>query len=84
MTHDTNPERRGPRTLRRTQDGRLLAGVCSGFGAYAGIDANIIRLVLVLLTAFGGTGALVYAAGWLLLPEEGEDRSILQRMLKQG
>jgi phage shock protein C len=84
MTHDNTPERQGPRSLQRTHDGRLLAGVCSGLGRYVGVDANIVRLVIVLLTAFGGTGAVVYAAGWLLVPEEGEDRSILQRMFKQG
>jgi phage shock protein C len=81
MTQD--PDTRGPRQLQRTKSGRMLAGVCSGIGAYAGIDANIVRLVVVLLTILGGSGAVLYAVGWLLVPEEGADRSVIQRMLKQ-
>ncbi|MGH8868554.1 MAG: PspC domain-containing protein [Actinomycetes bacterium] len=76
------PDSTGPRTLQRTKDGRMLAGVCSGVGAYAGIDANIVRLVVILLAVFGGAGVLIYAAGWLLVPEEGQQKSIVQRMLR--
>lgn len=83
MTQDANTQGSGPRRLQRTKSGRMIAGVCSGFGAYAGIDANIVRLVLVLLTILWGSGVVLYVAGWLLVPEEGEERSVLQRMLRQ-
>lgn len=72
----------GPRKLRRTRDGRIIAGVASGIGAYVKLDANIIRLALAIATFFGGAGAFIYAAGWLLIPEEGEDRSILENFIK--
>ncbi|MFD0851613.1 PspC domain-containing protein, partial [Actinomadura adrarensis] len=32
--------------LRRTRDGRMIAGVCSGAARYLGVDANILRLAL--------------------------------------
>ena len=67
--------------LRRTHKGRIIAGVCSGVGEYVGIDPNIIRIGLAIVTLFGGLGIGVYAIGWLLLPEEGKDTSIVQDLL---
>lgn len=67
--------------LRRTNSGRVIAGVCSGIGAYTGIDANIIRIALAIATLFGGVGVGVYAIGWLLMPDEGKDTSIVQDLI---
>jgi len=50
------PERPGPRRLTRSRTDRVIAGVCGGFAAYSGIDANIVRLMMVLLAVLGGTG----------------------------
>lgn len=69
--------------LRRTQRGKVIAGVCSGLGEYVGIDANIIRVGLAIATLFGGVGIAVYAIGWLLLPEEGKDTSIVQDLMNK-
>lgn len=60
---------RGKRLVRRTDD-KVIAGVCSGLAAYTGLDANLIRIVLVLAVVFGfGTGIVLYALGWLLMPK---------------
>ncbi|WP_084959560.1 PspC domain-containing protein [Thermoactinospora rubra] len=67
--------------LRRTHQGRMIAGVCSGVSAYTGIDANVLRIALAILSFFGGTGIAVYAVAWLLLPEEGRETSIVQDLL---
>jgi phage shock protein C len=67
--------------LRRTRKGRIIAGVCSGVGEYVGIDANLIRIGLAVLTLFGGLGIGVYAIGWLLMPEEGKETSIVQDLV---
>ena len=70
-------EQNEPKRLIRTRKGRLVAGVCSGVAEYAGIDVNLVRLVLAGLTLLtGGFFALVYLAAWIVLPEEGEDGSI--------
>jgi phage shock protein PspC (stress-responsive transcriptional regulator) len=75
-------ENEKPRELRRTRKGRMIAGVCSGAGEYLGVDANILRLVLAAISVFTlGTGAAIYVAGWLLIPEEGEHQSIVQGLL---
>jgi phage shock protein PspC (stress-responsive transcriptional regulator) len=60
----------------------MIAGVCSGAAEYLGVDANILRLVLAVLTVFtAGTAAAIYVAGWLLIPEEGETNSIVQDLI---
>lgn len=62
-------EQRRKRLVRRTDD-KMVAGVCSGLAAYTGIDANLIRLVLVLAVIFGfGTGILLYGLAWWLMPK---------------
>ncbi|MET8861986.1 PspC domain-containing protein [Nonomuraea sp. NPDC049421] len=67
--------------LRRTHKGRIIAGVCSGIGEYVGIDANLVRIGLAIATLFGGLGVGVYAIGWLLMPDEEHDTSIVQDLI---
>jgi phage shock protein PspC (stress-responsive transcriptional regulator) len=69
--------------LRRTHKGRIVAGVCSGIGEYVGIDANLVRIGLAIATLFGGLGVGVYAIGWLLMPDEDSDSSIVQDLLNK-
>ncbi|MER6512093.1 MULTISPECIES: PspC domain-containing protein [unclassified Nonomuraea] len=69
--------------LRRTNKGRMIAGVCSGIGEYVGIDANLIRVGLAIATLFGGAGVGLYAIGWLLLPDEERDTSIVQDLISK-
>jgi phage shock protein PspC (stress-responsive transcriptional regulator) len=66
--------------LRRSRGDRKLAGVCGGLGDYLGIDPIILRIAVVVLAIFGGTGLVLYVAGWLLIPEEGDEMSELQRL----
>lgn len=59
------------RPLTRSRDRKMVAGVCAGFADYTGLDVTLVRIVLVAATIFGvGTPLLVYAAGWLLMPEQ--------------
>jgi phage shock protein PspC (stress-responsive transcriptional regulator) len=75
----------GSKTLYRTRDGRILAGVCSGLGEYFGIDANLIRVVVAILTVFtAGVGALAYLAAWIVIPEEGEKTSIAENLVNKN
>jgi phage shock protein C len=75
----------GTRKLMRTRDGRIVAGVCSGIGEYLGVDANVIRLVLALISVFtAGFGVLLYLAAWVVVPEEDEPTSIAERMIKKN
>ena len=57
--------------LRRSVADRHVAGVAGGLARHLDIDPIIVRVALVVLVFFGGSGLLLYAAGWLLVPEEG-------------
>ena len=61
------------RRLTRRDDGRIVAGVASGLGAYLGIDANIVRLAFVVLSLAGGIGLILYGAAWLILDAPSSD-----------
>ena len=75
----------GTKKLLRTREGRLVAGVCSGIGAYLGVDANVIRLIFALITVFtAGFGILLYLVAWVVIPEEGEPASIAEKMIKKN
>ncbi|MEU9890685.1 PspC domain-containing protein [Sphaerisporangium sp. NPDC051017] len=67
--------------LRRTRQGRIVAGVCSGAAEFIGIDANILRIGLAIATFFGGLGVGIYAVAWLLIPEESKQTSIVQDLI---
>ena len=62
-----------PRRLERSRDHRVVAGVCGGLGEYLGVDAVLIRIAAVILIFAGGAGLLLYAIGWVAMPEADED-----------
>ena len=57
-----------PRRLHRSDDQRMLLGVCGGLSEYFDIDATIIRIVFALAALFGGGGVLVYVVLALIMP----------------
>jgi phage shock protein PspC (stress-responsive transcriptional regulator) len=67
----------GGKRLLRIRQGRIVAGVCAGLGAYFGVDVNLVRLAFGVFTVFYGLGILLYLIAWLILPEQGEDGSIV-------
>jgi phage shock protein C len=73
----------GGKRLLRPRDGRMIAGVCAGLAAYFGIDVKLVRLGFGLFTVFYGLGALIYAIAWVILPQQGEDSSILESFVRR-
>lgn len=59
-----------PGRLFRSRDDRVIAGVCGGLGRHLGIDPVLIRIAAVVLVFAGGAGILLYAIGWIAIPEE--------------
>ncbi|GAA3526639.1 hypothetical protein GCM10022234_24850 [Aeromicrobium panaciterrae] len=68
--------------VERSTDDRWVAGVCSGVAKYLNIDPVIVRIVIVVLALAGFAGAILYAAAWLLMPSEDEDKSIAAEWFK--
>jgi phage shock protein C len=72
MTQHPFPQSGAPRPKRlvRSRDDRWLSGVCGGVAEYAGIDANLVRLIVVLGTIFGfGSLLVAYVVAWIVMPE---------------
>ncbi len=48
----------------RSDEERVVAGVCGGIAAALNVDANLVRFVFALLAIAGGAGILLYLALW--------------------
>jgi len=79
----TTEQPAAPRLLRRRTDDRVIGGVASGLGDFLNVDPLLIRIGFVGLMVFGGLGLLLYVGGWLLVPEEGDDESIVEAALSR-
>lgn len=55
--------------LVRSQDDRMLFGVCGGLAEYLNIDPVLVRLFFVLLALSTGWGFIVYILLAILMPE---------------
>ncbi len=64
--------------IRRSLTDRKIAGVAGGIARHFDIDPLLVRVGLVLGVFFGGGGILIYAAGWLLIPEDGSDTGTIR------
>jgi phage shock protein PspC (stress-responsive transcriptional regulator) len=62
--------------VRRSQDDRIVAGVCAGVARHLNIDPILVRIAVVGLTFVGLSGLILYLAAWFLLPDEEADRSV--------
>ncbi|MBQ9767578.1 MAG: PspC domain-containing protein [Lachnospiraceae bacterium] len=56
--------------LTKSRTDRKLCGVCGGLAEYLNLDSTVIRLIMVLLVVFAGTGLLAYIIAALVMPEE--------------
>ncbi len=64
----------------RDPDDRIIAGVCSGIGAYWRIDSWVVRVIFIILS-LGGLGILIYGVLWIVLPEA---RTTAQKIEMKG
>lgn len=78
LDHALHPERR---RLRRGDHGRWVAGVAVGLADYLDVDVAVVRVGLVALTVIGSLGVPLYLAAWLLVPDEGDDESVVEQLL---
>ena len=73
----TRDEVRDLGRLRRSVSDRKVAGVAGGLARHLDVDPIILRVGFVVLAFFGGAGLILYAAGWLLVPEEDRERAVV-------
>lgn len=54
--------------LYRSETNRVIAGVCGGLGEYFNIDPTILRIIIIFITLFGGSGIILYIILWIVIP----------------
>jgi len=65
--------------LMRSQDDRMIAGVCGGLAEWLGWSPGLVRVLFVLVSLLSAAfpGILVYVILWILMPErEGDDFAV--------
>lgn len=62
------------KSLRRSRQDRMIAGVIGGLAAFYDLDATLLRIIYVLVSLFsaGFPGIVIYLILWLLMPLEDE------------
>jgi phage shock protein PspC (stress-responsive transcriptional regulator) len=69
------------RSLNLNREPGWIGGVAAGIAARLGVDPLIVRGILVVVAVLGGPALLLYAAAWLLLPDE-NDKIHLEEVFK--
>ncbi|GHE68233.1 MULTISPECIES: PspC domain-containing protein [Roseivirga] len=62
----------GNNKLYRSQDKKIIAGVCAGLAEYLGWEVSMTRLAYVLISIFSAAfpGVIVYLVLWVVMPEK--------------
>jgi phage shock protein C len=60
------------RRLYRSQNDRIIAGVCGGLGIHLGISPLVFRVLFILLSAAGGFAVPLYLIMWIVIPDARE------------
>jgi len=54
--------------LYRSQNNKMISGVCGGIADYFEIDPTLIRIIVIAIALFGGVGLLAYIAAIFIIP----------------
>jgi phage shock protein PspC (stress-responsive transcriptional regulator) len=73
-----------PHRLYRSENDKMLGGVCGGIAAYLRIDSSIVRILFAFLTLGFGTGILVYLVLWVVLPPRSMVTNIRKRLFRDS
>lgn len=59
------------RKLTRSRDDKWVAGICGGIAEHPGLNATLIRVILVIVTILGaGSLVVIYLICWAIIPKE--------------
>lgn len=54
--------------LYKSNENRMIDGVCGGIAEYFDMDPTLVRLGWVLLCALGGSGIIAYIIAAIIIP----------------
>ena len=58
--------------LYKSNENKMLDGVCGGIGEYFGMDPTLVRLAWVLFCALGSSGVIAYLLAAIIIPRRPE------------
>jgi len=56
--------------LYKTEDNKMICGVCNGVAEYFNADPSIVRLLWALFACCAGTGLVIYIVAAIILPDK--------------
>ena len=56
--------------LYKSNQNKMLDGVCGGIAEYFGIDPTVVRLIWALFSLMGGCGILAYIIAAIIIPRD--------------
>lgn len=59
--------------LYKSNDNRMIDGVCGGIAEYFDIDPTLVRIGWILFCAAGGSGFVAYLIAALIIPRKPEN-----------
>ena len=80
FTEETGSEQ--PHRLYRSENDKMVGGVCGGVGAYFKIDPSFVRILFAFLILGFGTGILLYLILWIALPPKSMVTHIKKRLFR--
>ena len=54
--------------LYKSDENKIINGVCGGIGEYFDIDPTLVRLAWVVFCALGGSGVIAYVIAAIIMP----------------
>src|SRR5690349_20671539 len=78
-----DPDADVDRKLIRPTEGRVVAGVAAGLSSYFGISPVVYRVAFAALVLLGGSGLILYAAAWLIIPDERRGVSVVEEAISK-
>ena len=54
--------------LYKSNQDKMIDGVCGGIAEYFGIDPTVVRLIWALFSLMGGCGILAYIIAAIIIP----------------
>ena len=58
--------------LYKSNETKMVDGICGGIAEYFGIDPTLVRLAWVLFCAMGGSGFVAYIVAAIIIPRAPE------------
>jgi len=72
-----------PRRLYRSENDKMLGGVCGGLAAYLKIDSSFVRIIYAaLILGSFGSALLIYFILWVALPPKSIETKIRKRLFR--